>query len=61
MIQLVTCVGWPVPTYPEVFECLTMCPEEGKGIKMHISFNSQTLKFPEEGLSVRSVRFNILE
>ena len=50
-----------MPTYPEVFECLTMCPEEGKGIEMHISFNSQTLKFPEEGLSVDSVRFIILE
>ena len=50
-----------MPTYPEVLESLAMCPEEGKGIEMHISFNSQTLKFPEEGLSVRYVRFIILE
>merc|ERR1719278_1678071 len=36
-------------SYPEVFECLSMGPEEGKGVEMNISFNSQMFKFPEEG------------
>ena len=36
--------------YFEVFEGLAMSPEEGKCIEVHISFNGQTFKFPEEGL-----------
>ena len=37
-------------TDPQVFESLTVSPKKGKAMQVHMSFHSETLKFPEECL-----------
>ena len=37
-------------TNPQIFERLTVSPQEGKAMQMHMSLHSETLEFPEECL-----------
>ena len=37
-------------TDPQIFESLTVSPKKGKAMQVHMSFHSETLKFPEECL-----------